>query len=249
MSDQYLLLSFRANGRTPRTQNNFAWWEIAAMAVGVFVVLVGAADVTSRLAHDFLGNDASMAFAPVAALGDPSILANLSGSPQDTPTTPIVSPTSTQTASTTSFIPARLKIPAINVNAAVQQVGKNAAGSMGTPTNFTDVAWYMLGSKPGEAGSVVIDGHVNNAKGTDGVFANLVQVKLGDYITVEDSAGHSIIYIVTETDEYNTDAAPLDTIFATTGPAQLVLITCDGDWIPSAHSYNKRLVVVARPAY
>ena len=116
---------------------------------------------------------------------------------------------------------------------------------MGTPQNFGDVAWYSLGSKPGEPGNAVIDGHVNNALTKAGVFEHLTQIKLGDPISVTDSAGRSLNYKVTDIEEYPADTAPADSIFATTGPSQLVLITCDGDWVPADKSFSQRLVVFA----
>jgi len=119
---------------------------------------------------------------------------------------------------------------------------------MATPSNFDNVAWYSLGAKPGAQGSAVIAGHVNNALLKSGVFERLSQIKNGDYITVEDSAGKALVYKVSSVEEYQPDA-PTDALFATTGPSRLVLITCDGEWVPSARSYDKRLVVIAEPAY
>ncbi len=119
---------------------------------------------------------------------------------------------------------------------------------MATPSNFDNVAWYSLGAKPGGQGSVVFAGHVNNALFKSGVFEHLAQINKGAYITVEDSTGKSLVYRVSSVEEYQPDA-PTDALFVTTGPSRLVLITCDGTWVPSAHSYDKRLVVIAQPAY
>ena len=105
-----------------------------------------------------------------------------------------------------------------------------------------------IGAKPGAQGSAVFAGHVNNALLKSGVFERLSQIKNGDYITVEDSAGKALVYKVSSVEEYQPDA-PTDALFATTGPSRLVLITCDGEWVPSARSYDKRLVVIAEPAY
>jgi LPXTG-site transpeptidase (sortase) family protein len=119
---------------------------------------------------------------------------------------------------------------------------------MATPSNFDNVAWYSPGAKPGAKGSAVFAGHVNNALLKSGVFEHLSQINKGDYITVEDGAGKSLVYRVSSVEEYQPDA-PTDTLFATTGPSRLVIITCDGDWVPAARSYDKRLVVIAEPAY
>ncbi len=211
-------------------------WRIAATAIGVFVVLVGAADVSSRIAHAAFGDKASLySFAPAIAL-----LGNYNA---DTGT--ITTSTAAHLASTTPLVPLRLQIPSIGVNAAVEQVGKKADGSMGTPSKFGDVAWYALGSAPGQAGNAVIDGHVNNALTTAGVFQHLSQIALGDTITVLNASGTPMNFTVTNIEEYPADTAPAASIFVTTGPSQLVLITCDGDWVQSAKSFSARLVVFA----
>ena len=212
------------------------WLRVAAITFGFFVVLVGAADIATRLAHT-LGPNASLdIFAPAIAITDPSALNSLKTN---------VVPAVSTSATTTPITPARLIIPSIGVNANVEQVGKKADGSMGTPQKFGDVAWYALGSKPGAAGNAVIDGHVDNALTTAGVFMHLSQVHLGDTITVADASGATRSFVVNNIQEVPADTAPDASIFATTGPAQLVLITCDGDWVPAAKSFSTRLVVFA----
>jgi sortase (surface protein transpeptidase) len=71
----------------------------------------------------------------------------------------------------------------------------------------------------------------------------------GDYITVEDAAGHAVAYKVSTVQAFSASSTPSDSIFASTGPSQLILITCEGEWVPSAKSFNERLVVTAEPAY
>ena len=229
MSDKPLLLSSAKSlvvAKKPRARR----LRTATLVVGFVVVLVGAANVTTHLAHAVLGPNAALdIFAPAAVLNDPSALT-----------------AARSQATTTPLIPVRLTIQSIGVDAAVEQVGKKADGSMGTPQKFGDVAWYALGAKPGEAGKAVIDGHVNNALTTAGVFDHLSQVQVGDIVTVADASGHSLSYKVTDIEEYPADSAPDASIFTTTGPSQLVLITCDGDWVPDAKSFDKRLVVFAQ---
>ena len=235
MSEKPLLLSSAKSvvaGHTPRRN----WLRVAAIAIGFFVVFVGAADIVTRLAHATLGSNASLdIFAPAIAITDPSVLNSFK--------TATVSTSSPQ--ATTPITPARLVIPSIGVNANVEQVGDKADGSMGTPQTFGDVAWYALGSKPGSPGNAVIDGHVDNALTTAGVFMHLSQVHLGDTITVADASGATRTFVVNNIQEVPADTAPDASIFATTGPSQLVLITCDGSWVPAAKSFDERLEVFA----
>ncbi|HEY6020395.1 MAG TPA: class F sortase, partial [Candidatus Paceibacterota bacterium] len=82
-----------------------------------------------------------------------------------------------------------------------------------------------------------------------GVFGHLSQIHLGDYVTVTDANGHTIVYKVTAVDQYPADQGPAASIFAAQGPSQLILITCDGDWVPAQKTFDKRLVITATPAY
>jgi len=201
-------------------------------AIGLFVVLVGLLDVSTRASRAVENSNIGFtAFAPAVTLFNASSTDSFFGTPR---------------ASAAPLIPTNLKIPSIGLNASVEQVGKKDDGSMGTPQKFEDVAWYSLGSKPGEPGNAVIDGHVNNALTKAGVFQHLSSVKLGDMIIVSDSSGHALNYKVTDIEEYPADTAPAASIFATTGPSQVVLITCDGDWVPADKTFSARLVVFAR---
>lgn len=201
-------------------------------AVGLFVVLVGAADISTRISRAWFGDKAAFtAFAPAVVLFNASTTDSLFGA---------------TSATTTPLVPALLTIPSIGVRANVEQVGKKADGTMGTPQKFEEVAWYSLGAKPGEAGNAVIAGHVNNALTKAGVFEHLSLVNLGDTLSLFDASGRSLMYKVTDIEQYPADTAPAGAIFATTGPSQVVLITCDGDWVSADKTFSKRLVVFAQ---
>lgn len=238
MSEKLLLLPSAKSGRVLEDHWSYPYLRIALIAIGLLVVLVGAVNVLSRAAHSMFGNTTSPAltnaFLPAAALGSPQAVEAITGA------------TSTPAG---VIIPTRIKIPSIGVDAAVEQVGKKADGSMGTPSGFSSVGWYAPGAKPGESGNAVMDGHVNNALTLPGVFANLSKVQKNDYITVSDAQGKALIYRVTEVTSIPADTAPADSIFTKNGPSQLVLITCDGEWVQAEHSFDKRLVVFARLAY
>lgn len=228
MSEKPLLLSPAKSGilvitRETRTRLLFT-------CIGVAVVLVGAADLMSRVAHNVLGNNAgAIAFGPAISLVDPSV--------------------NGAAATSTAFVPTRLRIPSIGVDAVVEQIGQKADGSMGAPTKFGEVAWYAPGQKPGAPGNAVFAGHVDNALTTAGVFEHLSSLKKGDYITVANDSGKTLVYRVVSSTSYAANNAPLSQIFATTGPSGLVLITCTGDWVTSQKQFDQRLVVTATPAY
>ncbi len=139
--------------------------------------------------------------------------------------------------------PVRLLIPAIDVNAAVQYVGVNPKGAMEVPSNSMDVGWFKQGSRPGEKGSAVIDGHFDGKNGEAGVFTDLYKLKAGDKLYIEDDRGTTTTFVVRESRTY--DPGYADKVFSLNDSAHLNLITCDGVWDGSKKSYSKRLVVFA----
>lgn len=230
MSEKPLLLSSAKSGVLISHSAPSPLWRWGAVACGVLAIVVGAADVLNRFETLFSGNVAFVAFAPAAALGDPSMFR--AGS-------------TTATATSSAAVPVRLLIPSLGVDAAVEKVGKKANGEMATPSSFKTVGWYSPGSKPGGPGNAVFDGHLNNAITTSGVFERLAQVQLGARVEIRGENGAILVYTVQSVQEYPWDQTPPAELFATEGPSQAVLITCEGEWVASDHSYNKRLVVVA----
>ncbi len=149
--------------------------------------------------------------------------------------------------STTSSEPVRLLIPSLNINANVQDVGITKSGAMGTPSNFTDVAWYKYGPMPGAPGSAVIDGHVDNGLALAGVFKHLADIKIGDNVTVVEKDGSQKQFVVTDIKSYPYQNTPSNIIFDhNTDGAHLNLITCEGAWVPAGKTYDHRLVVYTK---
>lgn len=150
-----------------------------------------------------------------------------------------------QTALADTAVPVRLKIPALNIDAVIQSVGKDSKGNMSVPSNSTDVAWYKLGARPGTAGNAVISGHYDDKVGP-AIFYKLGKLKKGDTLSVLDSAGVSRNFAVVEVASYPYDKAPLNKIFGFDLEHDLNLITCGGRWNTRTHTYNQRLVVSTR---
>jgi sortase A len=148
-------------------------------------------------------------------------------------------------ATSTVDVPDRLVVTTLGIDAKIQQTGITAKGTMGIPTNFTDVAWYKYGSKPGEPGIALIDGHVDNGLALAGVFKNLEKINVSDAIDVYSLDGAMYRFKVVEIKKYPYASSPPE-LFTTKGPPMLALITCTGSWIRGARTYSERLVVTAR---
>ncbi len=218
-----------------------SWLEWIAIGAGTLAVVVGAWSALSFSAS-FVSR--SMQNTPVA--GAMLVAGPTFAAPSLAQSVPLSGTDLASTTATNGILPAHISIPAIGVDAPVEQVGKNATGDMGAPTDYKTVAWYLLGSRPGAPGSAVMAGHLNNSLSTSGVFANLDKLKRGDTITVTDDAGHTRTFMVVASEVYAADNAPNDLIFTTLGPSQLALITCDGAWNKGKKSFDQRLVVFAR---
>lgn len=142
-------------------------------------------------------------------------------------------------------VPVRITIASIDVDAAVENVGLTADGSMDVPKDPFDTGWYELGPRPGEIGSATITGHVDWLFGSSGVFANLHRLMPGDIITVQDENGSDVSFVVREIRKYDAQADATDVFISTDGEAHLNIITCNGAWDAAAHQYSERLVVFA----
>lgn len=147
----------------------------------------------------------------------------------------------------TSFgLPARLKIPGINVDSAVERVGLAPDGTMGVPKDPDDVAWYELGPRPGENGSAVMAGHYGTWKnGKGSVFDNLHKLSKGDRLYIEDEKGVTSTFVVRESRSYDPKADASDVFSSDDGKSHLNLITCEGIWDKNSKSYPQRRVIFA----
>ena len=117
---------------------------------------------------------------------------------------------------------------------------------MSVPSNYTDVGWYRYGTVPGQKGSAVIDGHVDNGFGLDGVFKRLPEIQIGDDVYVTTEGGKSLHFKVVDVQTYPYKDAPADRIFNTNDASRLNLITCKGSWLSGDKTYDHRMVVYTK---
>ena len=177
---------------------------------------------------------------PAPRPGNAALQATATPPPSPTPTltaTPIPPPTPVPIG-----VPARLKIPAIKVDTAVEHVALDADGVMETPQDYASVAWYRLGSKPGEVGNAAISGHVDSKRGA-AVFWDLRKLKPGDEVYVVGSDGVERRFVVTNMEFYKRPNEPLERIFGPAPAAHLNLFTCAGIFDRASQAYDSVLVV------
>ena len=140
--------------------------------------------------------------------------------------------------------PRYLTIERIGVNnARILVMGINEKGELDTPNNIFDVGWYESSSKPGEGGTMMIDGH-NGGPHMYGVFKNLPSLVIGDTIKVERGDGVVFKYQVventtvplSESDGYMSEAAKSPE----KGKESVTLISCTGEWSDQQQTYLSR---------
>lgn len=145
-------------------------------------------------------------------------------------------------------LPARLKIPAISIDAEIESVGLTPNGAMDIPKSAYDVAWYSPGPRPGEVGSAVMSGHLDWYGVPEGVFYNLDKLKQGDKLYILDDKGKSIFFEVRKIRYYDYEVL-VPEVFISDSGIHLNLVTCGGEWIKAKNSYTKRLVVFTDIVY
>jgi LPXTG-site transpeptidase (sortase) family protein len=140
-------------------------------------------------------------------------------------------------------LPARLVIPSIHIDAAIEHLGLTPQGAMAVPEGPADVAWFDLGPRPGENGSAVIAGHEGWKDGIEAVFDDLSRLQVGDKVYVEDERGATTTFVVRGMQTYDQNGNAGGVFSSSDGLAHLNLITCEGTWNAAEKSYSNRLVV------
>ncbi len=137
-----------------------------------------------------------------------------------------------------------MRIPAINIDTQVKEVGLDKNGNMVVPTNGDYAVWLGASAPPGVVGNAVFAGHLDWA-GKLGVFYRIKDLSKGDVVEITATDGTKRQFAVTGRQLYDRIKAPLDEIYGPTASASITLITCGGTFLKDVHDYSHRLVVRA----
>lgn len=143
------------------------------------------------------------------------------------------------------MVPARVAIPSIGVDAAIEATGILENGEMGVPEDINQVGWFEPGFKVGAKGHAVLAGHVDSLTGP-AIFYHLKKVEAGEKVIVTDKDGREMVYEIQEKTSYPTDEAPIEEIFGPSDGRMINLITCTGTFNRDTGSHEERLVVTAK---
>jgi LPXTG-site transpeptidase (sortase) family protein len=135
-----------------------------------------------------------------------------------------------------------------STKARIHEVGLSRTGAMATLPGIFDVAWYRNSSKPGEGGTILMNGH-NGGPTKIGIFKYLDRAQVGDTITIERGDGTIFNYEIYENkilplEEANTYMSTMQTS-PIPGRESLSLISCTGDWSQQQRTYLSRAMVRA----
>ncbi|MFF2514847.1 class F sortase [Streptomyces sp. NPDC058086] len=141
--------------------------------------------------------------------------------------------------------PERIRIPSIGVNAPLMGLGLTPQGSLDVPPAGQQnlAGWYQAGTTPGERGTAIVAGHVDNANGP-AVFYNLGALKKGSAIEVARRDGGTALFAVDAVEVYAARDFPDEKVYGAASRAELRVITCGGDY-SKATGYQGNVVVFA----
>ena len=139
-------------------------------------------------------------------------------------------------------VPVQLRIPAIGMSVALITLGENADGSVQVPSNDRQPGWFRLGPTPGQIGSAVILGHVDNTSGP-GVFFDLRSLAAGDPVFVDRADGSTVEFVVNSVASYQRSQFPAQRVYGSHGSSALQLVTCGGVFDHATGSYLSNIVV------
>lgn len=207
--------------------NSRRWWVVA-----VLLLLVGAGLLAVGLVRhqSFLPGPP-----PAPTLASSSAAGSAVQSPSERrPTAP--------RAALPRSVPVALRIPAIGVAVSLSTLGLNPDRTVQVPTNYQQPGWFRLGPSPGQIGSAVILGHVDDQVGP-AVFFRLRSLKAGDKVEVSLANGVVANFVVRTVATYLKSEFPAGQVYASHGYSALQLVTCGGQFDRRAHSYLSNVVV------
>ncbi|MFF4485282.1 class F sortase [Streptomyces sp. NPDC001544] len=141
--------------------------------------------------------------------------------------------------------PTRIRIPAIRVNAPLMGLGLTSSGSLDVPPagNKNLAGWYEAGITPGERGTAIVAGHVDNTEGP-AVFYDLGGLRRGAVIEVDRQDGSVAVFTVDAVEVYSAHDFPDKKVYGPAKRPELRVITCGGGY-SKLTGYQGNVVVFA----
>ncbi|MCF1598891.1 class F sortase, partial [Streptomyces muensis] len=141
--------------------------------------------------------------------------------------------------------PDRIRIPSLRVDAPLMGLGLTRSGSLDVPPAGRKnlAGWYEAGTTPGETGTAIVAGHVDNADGP-AVFYLLGALERGSTIEVDRRDGGTALFSVDAVEVYDAKAFPDEKVYGAAPRPELRVITCGGGYSRTT-GYQGNVVVFA----
>ncbi|WP_037854278.1 class F sortase [Streptomyces sp. NRRL S-340] len=141
--------------------------------------------------------------------------------------------------------PTRIRIPSIRVDAPLTGLGLTPSGSLDVPpaADKNLAGWYESGTTPGERGTAIVAGHVDNTQGP-AVFYDLGALKKDSVIEVDRRDGGVAVFTVDAIEVYAAKDFPDKKVYGAAERPELRVITCGGGY-SRATGYQGNVVVFA----
>jgi Sortase domain len=234
---------------------------LVAVATGVALLVVPAAPIEAR-SGSVLGPAPSSAAAHVPEAGAPTPTAPTHTEPAPAapgpaaPAPPAPAPVGPAPAEApravpvpvlNGFIPERLAVPALDVDASLVTTRVDGDGALVPPDDPDQLGWWR-GVRPGTgAGSVVVAGHIDSTRFGQGPLARLVDLVPGDRAVLSGPGGTRVEYAVRGVETFPKDELPAAELFSPDGAERLVLVTCGGLFDRRTGSWDSNIVAVLDP--
>ncbi|MGH4028112.1 class F sortase [Actinomycetota bacterium Odt1-20B] len=141
--------------------------------------------------------------------------------------------------------PDRIRIPSLQVDAPLMGLGLTRQGSLDVPpaakTNLA--GWYEAGTTPGETGTAIVAGHVDNERGP-AVFYELGGLARGRTVEVDRRDGTVAVFTVDAVEVYDAKDFPDEKVYGPARRPELRVITCGGAYSKQT-GYQGNVVVFA----
>ncbi len=222
--------------------------KVAASAAVVVLTLAALAATWLLGGHDGGRAVQSPAAAPAASSAPGTASGPSSTGPGSSTAVPVPRRPATPAPVPAVDPPVRVVAEEVQIDARVVPVGIAADGQMEIPPDPDVMGWYSYGPPPGAPdGSVVLGGHLDSRRYGVGPLARLKDSEVGDAVVVTSAAGTESRYRISTVDRVPRGDARLADYFRRSGPHQLVLITCGGEYDAARGGYQENLVVIGVP--
>ncbi|WP_327342392.1 class F sortase [Streptomyces europaeiscabiei] len=140
----------------------------------------------------------------------------------------------------------RVLIPSIRVDAPAMPVGLDTQGWVDAPPARDPnlAGWFTGAVSPGEKGTAVVVGHVDNDQGP-AVFYGLGALKKGAKVEIRRADRKTAVFEIYGIEVFEKNNFPGDRVYGNSGIPELRVITCGGGF-SKQNGYDGNVVVFAR---